>query len=281
MLVPSTSAPAATIASRSPTDAPPPTNTGTAGRSNHRGQAPSHDFSGRIERCGEDDACAMRAARSEGHLFERRAASQENDTQSAIVCGEREYEQADLVLLIGQAGSQHGRTATAARTVMKSRAELVSNVHRKEVLFGDGAFAAFPPATELAQHWQQQAIGHRLDRVRGERRRVHLLELRVIEARNGGNDMLARAAPGILFSSRFRRSRRRHRARDLADRQALLQEPENLVDEVDLPAVVQAVTARRAHGLDEPIAALPGAQRDDIDAREVRNRTDREQLRRL
>ena len=99
-----------------------------AGSLDHRRKFLRDDAIRRRERGRQHDGIAPRATRSERQLFERRLRGEHHDTQTALVRGQREDQQAEFMLFIGQAGREDARTRTRARAVMESRAELVAHV---------------------------------------------------------------------------------------------------------------------------------------------------------
>jgi len=107
----------------------------------HRRKFLRDDTIRRRERGRQHDGIAPRATRGERQLFERRLRGKHHDTQSTLVRGQRENQQAQFVLFIGQAGREDARTRARAGAVMKPRAQLVAHVHREEVFLGDTALA--------------------------------------------------------------------------------------------------------------------------------------------
>ena len=199
MSVPRTSAPAATIPSRSRSEATPPTNTGTSATPHQRGEfLLDHAF--RWRECRrQHDGIAPRATCRERQVIERRLRGKHHHTQSALVRGEREDQQAEFMLFVGQAGGEDARTGTRSRAVMKARTQLVAHKGREEVLLGDAALAGFPSAPQFLQDGQQQAIGHGFDRIQAQRLRIHLFELIVVVPRDCSHDAIAVRVPRALL----------------------------------------------------------------------------------
>ena len=192
--------------------------------------------------------------------------------------GKRKQQQPDLVLLARQAGGQEPGADVAARAVMETRAKLVAQEYAEEVLLGHAALGFLPAQAELDQQWQQHPARGDLVRIQRQQLVVHVLQPVLVELRDGCDHAFAVARPGSIgVGVTATDSRYDERLAHLADRHALVEQCQHLVDRVDVGLGVEAMAAVGAHRSYQTVATFPGAQGDGIDASQGRDGADREQ----
>src|SRR5579884_2629738 len=182
------------------------------------------------------------------------------------------------MLLARQACGQNLWATMPSRSMMEPCPELVADVNGEEMLLRDGAVSRLPSSTQLAQNGQQQSIGHGFDGMHSKSRGIHLLQLVFIKPRNRTDDAIAIAGPRPFLHCNPAGLRRSQCGTNLADRETLPEQPENVLNLIDLFAPIQPMAARGAQWLDQAIPALPRPQRHGVHARDVRHRADRKEL---
>ena len=174
------------------------------------------------------------------------------------------------------------RTLSAARAMVVAGAELVAQVEGEEMFLGDDAVAlSLPAQAQFDQKRGQQLARHQSDRIQRQRLVVDLFQPLLVEGNDRRQHAVQVVPPMVGVRPALYRGRRlagQHFRPDLADAHALLGERRDAIDLVDVAAGIEPVAAVLAHRLDQPVAALPGAQRDGADTGEFRHGADGVQL---
>ncbi len=160
-------------------------------------------------------------------------------------------------------GQQDGRALQQLVVVVDPGAQLAAQPAVEKHLLQPCIEIVAPAQVEEIEQWQQQLFAQRDGRIQGHGL-VELLVEGALRQRCDGFDQLE--LPGLPVAFRWRAGRLVEQLAYLADGGAALQPGQDRLDAFDLLQRIQAMALGGTLGLEQAVAALPGAQGDGIDA---------------
>ena len=252
---------------QSSSDAPAPDRTSGAERPSWRSFRLSASSKPAVH-AGHDDELRARRRDSLAEGGDRHVRAEEEDPPAARAEHEPERDQADVVALAGRARKDRERAAAAAPLAGEGEQSLADEVRRK-VLLADLERSSFPLRADLPQRREDELQQDGLERKPSECVVEDAVHCRFVVRLRGRDEAIARSLESRLCGV-FQGDRT---ARRLCSREALVEGTLHALDPLGVVVGVKAKASLGADRLEQPVAALPGAQEVRGDADSAGKRT--------